>query len=171
MEEAGSVEAAAPAKRSAGMKWALGCGLGCLVVLVIIGAVVAGSAFYVKKQLGNVEVAAQEFEARGFVRTGSKMMPLEVRENLDQPTVCIGQVVSFHSVSKSDLAICAMVAELHGQVKGNAFFRGQVLSVGPEAVIEGNLDAECKMLQVMPGATIKGQITGEHALADVPKAE
>ena len=149
-------EAAKKKGLSAGAKWGIGCGSGCLVlavVLIVLG--VAGFTF-IKGKLGAWQ---EEFAALGFdeVKTGQV---LEAKETITVPTLYVGQTVKITADATTNLAIVAQMAEIHGRVAGTVYFRGQVLMVKPGAKIEGDLDLAAQSV-VLEGE-VKGEVRGTY---------
>lgn len=150
--------------RSTGSKVLVGCGIGCLVLLVlglIIGGV--GGYFGYQKLKKVVDEWAGQYESRGYERVVGQQ--LDINDTITEPKVYVAQMVRLFGDCETDIAIIAQMAEVHGRVKGNIDFKGQMLTLQPSAVIEGNVAAEAQMVQVNR-AVVLGEITGQHQLVD-----
>lgn len=147
-------------KMSAGAKWGIGCGSGCLVI--IIGLIVAGffGYFFAK---GKLDEVTAELEEVGFDKT-IKGQVMEVREEVTEPVMYLGQMVKIMAPVKSDLAIVAQMAEIHAPVEGKLYFRGQMLIVQPSGVLMQGLDAKAQIIQNF--GKIEGEITGTYQMVD-----
>jgi hypothetical protein len=145
---------------STGAKWGVGCGGGCLTVIVII-AVAAFIGFRFVK--GKLEGATLEMKQLGFENV-VKQQAIEVTDEITEPTLYIGQIVKILGNCNTNLAIIAQMAEIHGKVAGKVYFRGQMLTVQPNAELLGGLDATAQMIQRY--GKIHGEITGQHQVMD-----
>ncbi len=178
MNENAVPEPPPPSGKSTGKKWAIGCGIGCLILLILAGILGAAAARGVKKAVmemepkvmaqleeavATVEKMSSEFEAKGFQAV--RQPAIDVNEEVHGPKVYVGQMVRIFARCDDDVAIAAPMAEVHSEVTGDLYFRGQMLTLHPGAVVGGNLDVEAQMLQVN-GATVLGEITGSHQLID-----
>ena len=141
---------------SSGAKWGIGCGSGCLVVVVVLA--VAGIVVYafIKRQVGDWK---EEFAALGFehVETGQQVT---VSQPVTIPTLYLAQGVKITSEVATNVAIIAQMAEVYGRVDGDLYFRGQMLMIGPEAVIEGDVDLAAQSV-VLEGE-VKGEVRGTY---------
>jgi hypothetical protein len=148
---------------STGAKWGIGCGIGCLTLIIII-AIAAFIGFrYVK---GKVESITQELKQIGFEKEVKGQM-LEVRDDITEPTIYIGQGVKILGNCKTDLAIIAQMAEIHGKVDGKVYFRGQVLVIQPKAELLNGLDVTAQVIQ--KHGKVNGKITGKYQAIDDDK--
>jgi cytoskeletal protein CcmA (bactofilin family) len=76
----------------------------------------------------------------------------------------MGQVVKLMSECQTNVAIVAQVGEVHKRVAGDVYFRGQVLTVQPNAVIEGDLDVSAQAVQIY--GEVKGEVKGVYQTLD-----
>lgn len=159
-----SLEAGAEkARSSTGRKWAIGCGIGCLVLLILGGILGALGVWGAKKLLKQVNDWAGAYEDQGYTKVVGHA--LDVHEPLEERKVFVGQIVRIYGDCATDVAIIAQMAEIHSRVKGDLSFRGQMLTLQPTAVIEGDIIAEAQVVQANR-ATVLGEITGSHQLMD-----
>jgi len=158
-EETIMAEAGAEKKKmGTGAKVAIGCGSGCLVVVLLVaGAIVAGT-FYVKKIISKYET---ELKDHGFETVIQGQM-LNITEPITEPILFKGQSIRIMSDCSTNMAVLAQVCELHGTIEGRLYFRGQVLTVHPGAEILGGVDAQAQIVQ--NNGKIEGGITGKHQL-------
>ncbi len=141
---------------STGAKWGLGCGIGCLTIIVILA--IAGFIGY-KFFMGKIEEVQAELQAKGFENVVQQQQ-LIVSDPTTEPTLYMGQLVKLVGDCETDVAIMAQMAEVYGTVKGDLYFRGQLLTIQPNAVIEGNLDVLAQGIQNQ--GEVKGEITGSY---------
>jgi hypothetical protein len=153
-----TTEQAEPKKtgRSTGAKWGIGCGIGCLVVILLIAAVGFAGYFVVKRL---IEDTKQELVGYGFDNVVMRQM-VETSDPIVEPTLFIGQAVKLLGPSSTDVAVMAQAAEIHGRIDGKLYFRGQVLTIQPNAVITGGLDVKAQAIQNY--GTIEGDISGTY---------
>lgn len=145
----------APQKKSNVWKWLAGCGCGCLVIIIII---VGASMYGVKIAKQKIEQMSQEFVDQGYTKVVKHV--IEVNEDVTEKTVYLGQIVKIMADCHDDIAIIAQVAEIYGTVNGKVSFRGQVLNVQPNAVVNGNIDVTCQVVQIY--GDVQGEITGKY---------
>jgi len=69
------------------------------------------------------------------------------------------QVVKVWGRCTTNLCILAQVAEIYGPIEGRLYFRGQVLTIHPTAVLKNGMDVEAQKL-VRKGQ-VKGPVTGQ----------
>lgn len=158
-----SPDSPAPSSSSTGKKWAIGCGIGCLAIVLLLGIGCGVSGWLAYSHYKNVSVKQLvEFEEQGFgVQRG---LVKQVGGQVSGPTVFAAFVVQYDAESDGDVAIVAQVAQISGSVAGNAYFRGKVLTVQPDGVVEGDLDVDAQVVQVL--GTVKGLITGDADVLD-----
>lgn len=137
-------------------KIGLGCGLGCLVVIIIGIIAMIGGGLWLKEKIDEMQ---SELESAGFTNTVQGQL-LEVTEPETLPTLYKAQVVHIKTDIDSDVAILAQVAEIHSRISGKVYFRGQVLTIHPDAVIGNGLDVKAQMVQ--KAGTVEGEITGTY---------
>ncbi len=152
-------------KMGTGAKVAIGCGSGCLLVVLVTVLVIIASVFYVKKIVSKYE---DELKSHGF-ETVTQGQMLNITEPIDEPILFKGQSVRIMSDCSTNMAVLAQVCELHGRIEGKLYFRGQLLTVYPGAEILGGVDVQAQVLQ--NNGKIEGGITGkyqEHQLVEPP---
>ena len=141
---------------STGAKWGLGCGIGCLTLILI--AAIAGFAGY-RFLMRCVDTMTQELRQRGFEKV-VKGQAIVVKDEITEPTLYLGQAVKILGDCKTNLAIIAQLAEIHGRVDGKVYFRGQMLTIQPKAELLNGLDITAQVLQKY--GKITGGITGKY---------
>jgi hypothetical protein len=147
-------------KMGTGAKVAIGCGSGCLVVVLLIAAVAIAGTVYVKNMITKYE---NDLKSQGFETVVSGQM-LDVTDPVDEPTLFKAQVVRIMSDCSTDMAVLAQACEISGKIEGKLYFRGQVLTVNPGAEILGGVDAQAQVL--MNKGKIEGGITGKYQLVE-----
>jgi hypothetical protein len=145
-------------QKSKKKKWVIGCSIGCLVALVLFILVVALGIYGVKYGIKMIEEISSEFEKQGFVKVTAQS--IEVNEEITEPTVYLGQTVKIIADCHTDVAIIAQIAQIHGKVAGTLYFRGQLLTIEPEAHLQGVLDLKCQIVTIY--GKVDGQIQGEY---------
>jgi len=146
-------------QKSKKKKWVIGCSIGCLVTLVLFIIVVALGVYGVKYGIKKIEEISGEFEQQGFSKVTAQS--IEVNEEITEPTVYLGQTVKIIADCHTDIAIIAQIAQIHGQVAGTLYFRGQMLTIEPEAHLQGDLDLKCQMVTIY--GKVDGQIQGAYS--------
>jgi hypothetical protein len=145
--------------KSTGSKCLIGCGIGCLVLIILSGLILGvGGYFGYKYVIGKVNTWSKEFEDMGFEKVKGQI--IEIANDVNVPTLYMGQTVKIMGDCKKDIAIIAQTAEIHGKVDGTVYFRGQVLVIQPRAVIEGDLDVKAQSIEIY--GQVKGQIKGSY---------
>lgn len=128
-----------------------GCGVGCLVVLALLGAAVyVGFRFYGEFM--------RKFESEGYDRVEGQV--IEVARTITNRTIFAGQMVKITRGSERGIAILAQTAEIDGRVVGNVRFVGQMLTVKPGAVLERDLDVMAQVVNLY--GTVAGKVTGVY---------
>ena len=145
---------------STGAKWGTGCGIGCLTLIVII-AVVGFIGFRFAK--GKLGAMTQEMEELGFENV-VKQQVIEVRDEITEPTLYMGQMVKILGNCTTNLAIIAQAAEIHGKVDGKVYFRGQMLTIQPTAELLNGLDVTAQAIQKY--GKVHGEIAGQYQALD-----
>jgi hypothetical protein len=143
-------------KMPLGVKVLTGCGVGCVVVM-LLGLVAGFVGFRIAK--AKLDETVAELREKGFDRE-VKGQALEVREEITEPTLYLGQVVRVHKDCHADLAIVAQMAEVFGKVEGKMYFRGQVLIIQPGAELQNGLDVFAQVVQ--NHGRIEGGVTGTY---------
>jgi cytoskeletal protein CcmA (bactofilin family) len=148
-----------PPQKSHKKKWLTGCGIGCLVMLVLFALVVALGVYGVRYGMKKVNEMTSEFEQRGFVKvTGQN---IEVAGEVAEPTLYFGQMVKIIGNCRDEIAIIAQVAQIHGEVAGTLYFRGQTITIEPGAHLQGDLDLKCQAATIY--GKVDGQVQGAYA--------
>ena len=145
-------------KLSKGAKWAIGCGSGCLTVLILTAIAITAVSLYVKKQIAAYE---RELKNQGFTTVMEQQL-LTITEKVHAPILYKGQLVRLLADSNCDVAILAQAAEIHGTIYGKVYFRGQALTIEPNAKVYGGIDAKASVIQNL--GLIEGEITGTYQL-------
>jgi len=83
-----------------------------------------------------------------------------VTDEVTEPTVYLGQMVKIVGDCSDDIAIIAQMAQIHGEVAGTLYFRGQILTIEPGAHLQGDLDLKCQVATIY--GKVDGQITGQY---------
>ena len=145
---------------STGAKWGVGCGIGCLTLIIII-AIVAFVGYRFAK--GKMEDMTQEMKHLGFEQV-VKQQAIEVADEITEPTLYVGQIVRILGNCSTNLAIIAQAAEIHGKVDGKVYFRGQVLTIQPKAELLNGLDVTAQVVQKY--GKVHGEIAGQYQSLD-----
>ena len=145
---------------STGAKWGLGCGIGCLTIVILVA--VGGFIGY-RFVKGKVAQTVTELKSHGFseVKSGQNFV---VTEDITVPTIYLAQMVKITGNCTTNLGIVAQMAEIHGRVDGKVYFRGQILVVQPNAELRGGLDVQAQVIQKF--GRIDGGITGVYTSLD-----
>lgn len=144
---------------SSGAKWGIGCGIGCLVIIIIFA--IAGYIGF-RFVTGMLDDMTQEFNQLGFENV-VKAQTIEVREDTSEKTLYMGQVVKIFGNCSTDLAIMAQMGEIHGHVGGKVYFRGQVLVIQPGAVITNGVDVMAQAVKNY--GKVEGGISGKYQIS------
>lgn len=147
-------------KMGTGAKVAIGCGSGCLVVVLLAAVGIGVGIFYVKNLVVRYET---ELKGYGF-ESVTKGQVLDITEPVTEPILFKGQVVRLMADCSTNVAVLAQVCEVHGKVDGKLYFRGQMLTVQPNAEILGGVDAHAQVIQ--NNGKIEGPITGRYQLVE-----
>lgn len=159
------VEAMIPDRRgwSTGAKWAVGCGAGCLTVTIIAVIIVLCTISYFSTSFNKMaQEYAARYEAQGYRKVAGAVC--EITTPVTQKTVFAAPVVAIRAECSDDIAIVARVGDISGRVAGDVHFKGQVLAIQPQAVVEGDLDVEARVVSVL--GKVEGEITGTYAVLD-----
>ena len=146
--------------RSTAAKLGIGCGIGCLTLIVII-AIAAFFGWRFAK--GKLDDMTEELKQLGFEKVVTQHS-IEVADEITEPTIYRGQVVKILGNCTTDLAIIAQMGEIHGKVDGKVYFRGQILTVQPEAELLKGLDVMAQVVQKY--GKVEGEITGQYQTLD-----
>ncbi|MCF7848292.1 MAG: hypothetical protein K9M45_05530 [Kiritimatiellales bacterium] len=147
-------------KLGTGAKWGIGCGSGCLVLILLVAGVAIFSVFYVKKIVATYET---ELKGLGFEKVEMAQMQ-DVHDPVTEPILFKGQTVRIFADCSTNIAVLAQLCEIHGKIEGKLYFRGQLLTIQPKAEITGGLDATAQLVQ--NHGKVEGGITGKHQLID-----
>lgn len=142
-------------KKTTGRGCLIGGGIGCLVILLIIGALVFAGVWFVKDQ---VKTIRERFEREGYVTVERQI--IDVTERITEPTVFIGQTVKIRQGSERGVAILAQSAEIDGEIVGNVHFIGQMLTVHKTAHLRRDLDVKAQLVNLY--GTVDGRVTGVY---------
>ena len=140
-------------------KWGIGCGIGCLVIIILVA--IAGYVGF-RYVMGMLDDMTQEFNQLGFEHV-VKAQSIEVQEDIHEKTLYMGQVVKIYGNCTTDLAILAQMAEIHGNVGGKVYFRGQLLVIQPGAVITNGVDVMAQAVKNY--GKVEGEITGKYQIS------
>jgi hypothetical protein len=144
---------------SSGAKWGIGCGIGCLVIIILVA--IAGYVGF-RFVMGMLDDMTREFNQLGFEHV-VKAQTIEVQEDIHEKTLYMGQVVKIYGNCSTDLAIMAQMGEIHGYVGGKVYFRGQMLVIQPGAVITNGVDVMAQAVKNY--GKIEGDITGKYQIS------
>jgi hypothetical protein len=145
-------------KLGTGAKWAIGCSSGCLTVLVLAIALGFAGYAYIKKAVAGYET---ELKGLGFETVIQQQM-VDVTQPITQPVLLKGQMVRIMADCSTNIAVLAQVCEINGKVDGKIYFRGQVLTIGPNGEVLGGIDAQAQFIQ--NNGRIEGEISGKYQL-------
>lgn len=152
-------------KMSTGSKWAIGCGCGCLSVILLAAVIgIAGFAFFKK----TVETYENELKGLGF-ETVVSGQSVDITSPITEPALYKGQIVRILSNSETDVAVLAQACEIYGTIHGKVYFRGQMLTIHPEAVITDGLDIQAQVL--LNEGSVSGDISGQFQSLPAPHGE
>jgi hypothetical protein len=150
-------------KRGTGAKVAIGCGSGCLVVVLLVVVGLVGGGLYVKKLITKYE---NELVDYGFEKVVSAQM-LEITDPVTEPTLFKAMVLTYNTDCSTNMAVLAQVCEVNGTIAGKLYFRGQVLTINAGAEVLGGIDAQAQVIQ--NSGTVSGGITGKYQLIETPE--
>ena len=150
---------------STGSRSGHGClkaaGIGCLIVVLLLGAAIGGGIWFVRRQ---VRTVLERFEREGYTLVQGDQ--ITVTSVVTNPTIFVAQSVQIKKGSERGLAFLCQVAEIEGEVKGNVHFMGQVLTVQRRAVLDKDLDVKAQIVNLH--GEVKGQITGVYQALNRP---
>ena len=165
MTEQTEPQPVAKKKMSTGAKVGIGCGVGCLVVVLALAIMGFFGYRYAK---GKIDTMAKELRDMGFANV-SRQQLIEIHDTVNEPMLYIGQSVKLYGRCTTNVAIMAQIAELHGEVDGTVYFRGQMLIILPNAVVHGDLDLMAQAIQNL--GTVEGEIRGDYQVLDKGEAQ
>lgn len=141
---------------STGAKWGIGCGSGCLVLIILGAILLLGGWSWVK---GKIDEEAQPFRDQGFAEQTGQM--IRVTEAPADNSLYVGQMVLINTDTDKEIAIIAQMAEVKGTHTSKIYFRGQMIKIHEGASLEGGLDVKC---QVIDGTNkVPGGVTGTYS--------
>jgi len=144
-------------KKSNLWKWILGgCGCGCLIIVIALSI---ASYMGVKFVKAKIDQYRQEFTSQGFAEVKSQI--INVREEVYEKKLFLGQVVKIAADCHTDIAIVAQSAEVFSNIDGTLYFRGQMLVIQPNAKISGNIDVKAQVVQIF--GEVDGEIKGTYS--------
>lgn len=147
-------------KMGTGAKVAIGCGSGCLGMILLVAIAIGVAAFYVK---GLIDEYETELQSYGFETVQSAQV-IQVTEPITEPVLLKGQTVIIQADCTTDVAVLAQLCEVHGKIEGNLYFRGQIITLKSGSEITGNADVKAQVL--VNSGEVTGEITGEFQEVD-----
>jgi hypothetical protein len=151
--------------RSGARPWLIGCSIAFAVVVI---ACVLFGYFGMRYVTKLVDKTMADFKAKGFTQT-VQGQDVTVAEPITAPTVFVAQRVTINADCDTDLAIIAQQATINGHVKGVTYFVGQTITIGPNAVLDRNLDVTGQIVTVQ--GKIKGSITGRFQTRSIESTD
>jgi hypothetical protein len=149
-------------KLGTGAKWAIGCGGGCLTMIVIVVALIIAGTVFVQKIITKYET---ELKGLGFETVIAGQL-VTVTEPITSPQLFKGQVVRILTDADTDVAVLAQTCEINGTIQGKLYFRGQMLTINPGSKVLGGIDIQAQILQNR--GEVSGEITGKYQSASTP---
>jgi len=153
---------AAPQK-SKTTKWLAGCGIGCLVMVILL--VILGVVVY-KVVMNKWKEVVREYEQKGFVIRQDNQM-LDIADPVTKPTLFGAPQVNLRKGAATEVVVAGQMAELHGTFKEKVTFIGQILTVADDAVLLKGLDVRWGQIIRVKGKVIGG-ITGKYQQLENP---
>lgn len=135
-------------------KWRLGCGLGCLGLIVIWILATVSATWFTRSLIADME---DELAALGLEQQSGKIMKVE--DKTTTPTYYKAQMVQVNNGSDVAVGFICQSALLQGEFHGPVTFRGQILTIHEDAVLHQGLDVKAQMIEKL--GEVKGDITGE----------
>lgn len=145
---------------STGAKVGVGCGSGCLILIIVCA--IGGFVGWQWVQ-GKVEEFETEFAEMGF-KAGPSGQALVVTEVPTEPTFYKAQMVTFNFTEPVTVEIGVIAQQLEieqGNFAENVYFRGQIVSLQPGANLEKELNVYCQIIKELGGKVVGG-ITGTY---------
>lgn len=139
-------------------KWLIGCSITCAVVLLLVSAVAWWCYNLIFEK---VDKMSREFIDSGYEKIVGQR--LDVIKSSEKPTLYIGQLVYINADQQFDVAIIAQVAEVSGNIEGKLSFRGQVLVVHKDAIVN-KLDVTAQTVKIY--GEVSNPITGTYQELD-----
>src|SRR4029450_887179 len=110
------------------------------------------------------DAMAQEYQKQGYARVNGQV--IDVTGPITQPTVFVGQVVNLKADSDSKVAIIAQTGLIDATVDGDVDFYGQALTIGPNGVVNGDVNIRAAQI-VTVGGRVEGTVTGTYQQMNV----
>jgi hypothetical protein len=151
-------------KLSTGAKWAIGCGSGCLVMILLGVALTVAGVVIAKNIITKYETELKEF---GF-ETVVSGQTIEVNQPVTSPQLFKGQMVGIMTNCETDVAVLAQMCEVYGTIQGKLYFRGQMLVIHPGARIMDGIDIKAQFMDNQ--GEVYGEITGEYQSMTIPES-
>ena len=143
-------------------KWLLGCGIGCLVltILSIGGCAVIGfvGKTLLEKVQEKVEQYSQDYVSMGFEKQEEQF--IAITTPISGKKLFVATTVDIDADCDSDIAIMATDATIRGHIAGNVHFKGQQITIAPNAIIDGNLDVAAAAVYIR--GVVNGEIEGVY---------
>jgi hypothetical protein len=117
-----------------------------VVFILSVGSCMVGASRGTAERKVEEEKLRTELQTKGF-KNFFKGQTFSIQKDITEPTFYDAQTVNLLAGSTADLYIKAQSCEVHGVIDGNLTFRGQTLTIQPNAVIKGNLDVEAQVLK------------------------
>jgi hypothetical protein len=143
------------------LRWATGCGgAGGLLALGLLASWLVDHRSVVV--VGPAPDYAKAFQSLGFENVERGTL-LEIRPDIQEPTLYQGIGVRIYGNCATNLAIVAKTAEIYGRVRGKVYFRGENISIMKGAEVAGGIDSSGRVIQ--HGAVADGGAAPEFAAA------
>jgi len=136
-------------------KWLWGCGIGCLGLMVIGILATATATWFALSFVNDLE---DELVALGLEKQSGQF--IKVEETITEPTYYKGQVVMIRNGSRAPVGLLCQMAELRGEFHEPVTFRGQIITIHPDAVLHQGLDVKTQIVERL--GEVKGEITGQY---------
>jgi hypothetical protein len=152
------VEMASQSKQSKARPVFLGCGIGCLAIIVLF---IIFSFLVVRWGVKHFKDMTDEFEKRGFivVRSTTPEETLTITEKVTKPTLFIGQEVHILQGADAEVAMMSAKGSLHGIFTEKVYYRGGgELFLAKDAQLLNGIDAQAKKIDL--SGRVQGEITG-----------
>ncbi len=141
---------------STGAKVGIGCAiLGVLLLVLICAGLIFGGYWGVQQIIKFVE----DFEQQGYTLVEGQR--LNVTTPVTESTVYTGELLTIDADVTGNLAIAVQSATINGRVEGDIDFVGQELTIGPEAVVTGDVRVRFGQTVTVFG-TVEGEISGMY---------
>jgi len=140
----------------------MGCGIGCLGLLVVV--LIIGAVMFVQVR-GALKDGQESLEAQGLTLVESEEFVLTITEVPDVPTYYMApQMVVFNFSEPVDVAIGALAPSVEfsgGEFQENVYAYGLgTVVIMPGCTFKKDLEIQTKLL--VNEGTVEGQTTGEY---------